>query len=39
MRVTGHSTERQFLDYIGEIDSDQYINEFANLYASNIEMK
>lgn len=34
MRVTGHATERQFLDYIGEIDSDQYINEFANLYNS-----
>jgi integrase len=34
MKVTGHATERQFLDYIGEIDSDQYINEFANLYNS-----
>lgn len=32
MQVTGHATERQFLDYIGEIDSDQYINEFANIY-------
>jgi integrase len=32
MRVTGHATERQFLEYIGEIDSNQYINEFATLY-------
>jgi integrase len=35
MKVTGHATERQFLDYIGEIDSNEYINVFANLYKEN----
>lgn len=34
MRVTGHSTEAMFLKYIGEIDSDEIINEFDNLYKS-----
>lgn len=31
MRVTGHSTERQFLEYIGEID-DNHLEAFENLY-------
>ena len=33
MRVTGHATERQFLDYIGEID-DNHLEAFENLYKS-----
>jgi integrase len=33
MRVTGHATERQFLDYIGEID-DNHLEAFENLYNS-----
>lgn len=35
MMVTGHATERQFLEYIGEIDSKHHINEFDNFYKSN----
>jgi len=33
MKVTGHATERQFLDYIGEID-DNHLEAFENLYNS-----
>ena len=33
MRVTGHATERQFLEYIGEID-DNHLDAFDNLYNS-----
>jgi integrase len=33
MRVTGHATERQFLEYIGEIDDD-HLEAFENLYNS-----
>lgn len=33
MRVTGHATERQFLDYIGEID-DNHLEAFENLYST-----
>jgi len=33
MRVTGHATERQFLDYIGEIDNN-HLEAFENLYNS-----
>jgi hypothetical protein len=33
MRVTGHATERQFLEYIGEID-DNHLDAFDDLYNS-----